>query len=101
MKVHEMLQGEPKKEEDMVAADVTVTPGAKLPGTDQLQTLINGLGTWALMAALVGMLLGAALWPLGHHSSNYQQAANRRKGLLFAAFAALIVPAAPPLLHSF
>src|SRR5258708_6483290 len=101
MKLHEMLQIEPTKEEAMFAADVTVTPGAKLPGTDQLQTLINGLGTWALMAALVGMLLGAALWALGHHSSNYQQAANGRKGLLVAAFAALIVGAAPALINFF
>ena len=83
----------------MFATDVTVSPGTKLPGTDQLQTLINGLGTWALMAALVGMLLGAALWALGHHSSNYQQAANGRKGLLVAGFAALIVGAAPALIN--
>ena len=81
-------------------ATVTITPGAgNLPGTDQLQQLINGLGTWALMAALAGMLLGAALWALGHHSSNYQQAANGRKGLLVAGFAALIIGAAPALIN--
>jgi MFS family permease len=72
-----------------------------LPGTDQLQRLVDGLGTWALMAALVGMLLGAALWALGHHSANYQQAANGRKGLLVAGFAALLIGAAPALINFF
>ena len=80
---------------------VDITPGTQLPGTDQLHTLISGLGTWALMAALVGMLLGAALWALGHHSSNYQQAANGRKGLLVAGFAALLIGAAPALINFF
>jgi len=84
----------------MFTGDVIVKPG-NLPGTDQLQQLINGLGTWALMAALAGMFLGAALWALGHHSSNYQQAASGRKGLLVAGFAALIVGAAPALINFF
>jgi MFS family permease len=89
------------QEDAMFATDVTVTPGQKLPGTAQLQTLINGLGTWALMAALVGMLIGAALWALGHHSSNYQQAANGRRGLVVAGLAALIIGAAPALINFF
>ncbi len=76
-----------------------VTGGGSLPGTPQLQTLIDGFGTWALMAALAGMLLGAATWALGHHSSNYQQAANGRKGLLVAGIAALVVGAAPALIN--
>jgi len=83
----------------MFARSVIVQPGGDLPGTEQLQTLINGLGTWALMAALVGMLIGAALWALGHHSSNYQQAANGRKGLFVAAFAAVLIGAAPALIN--
>jgi hypothetical protein len=82
-----------------VFANVIVNSGGDLPGTAQLQQLIDGLGTWALMAALAGMLLGAALWALGHHSSNYQQAANGRKGLLVAGFAALIIGAAPALIN--
>jgi MFS family permease len=80
---------------------VDITPGAQLPGTPELRMLISGLGTWALMAALVGMLLGAALWALGHHSANYQQAANGRKGLLVAGLAALVIGAAPALINFF
>lgn len=79
--------------------DVNVTHGAKLPGTDQLQTLVNGLETWALMAALAGILVGAAIWALGHHSTNYQQAANGRKSLLVSGVAALVVGAAPTLVN--
>jgi hypothetical protein len=53
------------------------------------------------MAALAGMLLGAAIWALGHHSSNYQQAANGRKGVLVSGVAAMIVGAAPALIAFF
>lgn len=76
-------------------------PAIGLPGTPQLQGLINGFGTWALLAAIAGMLLGAALWALGHHSSNYQQAANGRKGLLVAGLAALVIGATPALITFF
>jgi MFS family permease len=89
-----------KGEVVMLFGTVSVGPGS-LPGTDQLQQIINGLGTWALMAALVGMLLGAAVWALGHHSANYQQAANGRKGLLVSVVAALIIGAAPALINFF
>ena len=82
--------------------DVSVdTNGTNLPGTPQLQTLINGFDNWALMAALAGMLVGAAVWALGHHSSNYQQSANGRKGLLVSAVSALVVGAAPTLINFF
>ncbi len=84
-----------------VLADVVVNKGQELPGTAQIQRLIDGLGTWALMAALVGMLLGAAVWALGHHSANYQQSANGKKGLLVSAMAALVVGAAPTLINFF
>ncbi len=81
----------------------TIAPAASgnLPGTAQLQQLIDGFGTWALMAALAGMLVGAALWALGHHSSNYQQAANGRKGVLVSGAAAMIIGAAPTLIAYF
>ena len=76
----------------------TNAPPIGLPGTSELQGLISGFGTWALMAAVAGMLLGAAMWALGHHSSNYQQAANGRKGLLVAGIAALVIGATPALI---
>jgi len=75
--------------------------GGSLPGTPQLQQLIDGFSIWALMAALAGMLIGAAIWALGHHSSNYQQAANGRKGVLVSGAAAMIIGAAPTLISFF
>jgi len=88
----------------LAAAAPVVNPsanGASLPGTPQLQQLIDGFSTWALMAALAGMLIGAAVWALGHHSSNYQQAANGRKGVLVSGAAAMIIGAAPTLISFF
>ena len=82
-------------------SDVTLNRGSTLPGTAQLQQLIDGFGTWALMAALAGMLIGAAVWALGHHSANYQQSASGRKGLFVSAVAALVVGAAPALVNYF
>ena len=42
-------------------ADVTLNPSVNaLPGGGTLQELTNGLGAWALIAALAGLLIGAA-----------------------------------------
>ncbi len=69
------------------------------PGALQLKQLIDGLGFWALLAALVGMLVGAVLWAIGHHSSNYQQAYSGRKGVLVSGAAAMVIGAAPALIR--
>jgi hypothetical protein len=48
---------------------VSMTPDLNgLPGGDVLQQLTNGIGSWALIAALIGMVVGAAVWGLGHYS---------------------------------
>jgi MFS family permease len=106
--VTKAVPASPTKEDDVhpfVAAlpPNSIAPGSAppLPGTPQLQQLIDGFSTWALMAALAGMLLGAAVWALGHHSSNYQQAANGRKGVLVSGAAAMIIGAAPTLISFF
>jgi hypothetical protein len=54
-------------------ADVQLQPStSSLPGGGTLQELTNGLGGWALVLALVGLVLGAACWAVGAHSQNYQ-----------------------------
>ena len=78
--------------------DPTKSP---LPGAAQLNLLIDGLAFWALLAALAGMLVGAVLWAVGHHSSNYQQAYSGRKGVLVSGVAAMVIGAAPALIHVF
>jgi MFS family permease len=82
--------------------DLQVSPsGSTLPGGNQLQLLINGLALWALIAALAGMLVGAVMWAVGHHSSNYQQAYSGRKGVLVSGAAAMVIGAAPALINYF
>ena len=83
-------------------ADVSMKPDpTALPGGDVLQQLTNGIGSWALIAALVGMVVGAAAWGLGHYSQNYQQSYNGRKGLLASGAAALVIGAAPAIVNFF
>jgi len=72
-----------------------------LPGSGTLQSLVNGLGAWALVAALVGLVIGAAAWALGVHSQNFQQSMVGRRAVLVSALAALLIGAAPPIVNFF
>jgi hypothetical protein len=72
---------------------------AGLPGTATLQSLINGLAWWALLAALVGLVAGAGMWALGAHSNNYQHASSGRRAVLISGAAALLIGAAPTILN--
>jgi hypothetical protein len=82
--------------------NLSVSPtNSTLPGVGQLQLLIDGLALWALIAALAGMLVGAVLWAVGHHSSNYQQSYTGRKGVMVSGAAAMIIGAAPALIKYF
>lgn len=82
--------------------DVTLqpTPG-KLPGGAALQSLANGIGGWALILSLVGLVVGAALWALGAHSQNYQQSFVGRRAVLVSGLAALLIGAAPAVINFF
>jgi len=81
---------------------VTITPDSNaLPGTAMLGHLADGLDSWALLAAVVGLIVGAVMWAFGHYSQNYQQAYNGRKGVMVAAVAALLIGAAPYIINFF
>jgi hypothetical protein len=83
-------------------ADVTLNPDpTQLPGGGTLQQLTNGIGGWALIAALVGLVLGAAAWALGAHSQNYHQSFIGRRTVLVSGLAALLIGAAPDLINFF
>jgi Family of unknown function (DUF6112) len=83
-------------------ADVTLNPSMNsLPGGGTLQDLTNGLGAWALLAALAGLLIGAAAWALGVHSQNFQQSLVGRRAVLVSGLAALLIGAAPPIVNFF
>jgi MFS family permease len=74
---------------------------SQLPGGTALQNLTNGLGAWALIAALVGLVIGAAAWALGVHSQNYQQSMTGRRAVLVSGLAALLIGAAPGIINFF
>ena len=83
-------------------ADVTLNPSVNsLPGGGTLQELTNGLGAWALVAALAGLLIGAAAWALGVHSQNFHQSLVGRRAVLVSGLAALLIGAAPPIVNFF
>ena len=76
------------------------SPG-NLPGGSALQTLTNGIGGWALILSLVGLVVGAAAWALGSHSQNYHQSYVGRRTVLVSGLAALLIGAAPGIINFF
>lgn len=86
----------------LVSAGVSLHPAlGDLPGGGTLQELVNGLGAWALVAALVGLVIGAAAWALGVHSQNFQQTMIGRRAVLVSGLAALLIGAAPTIVNFF
>jgi Family of unknown function (DUF6112) len=84
----------------VVAAAISLSPSATaLPGSATLQQLADGIGWWALIASLVGLVVGAATWALGAHTNNYQHASGGRRAVLVSGAAALVIGAAPALLN--
>lgn len=80
----------------------SLTPNSSdLPGGSVIQSLTSGLEFWALMAALAGLLIGAAAWALGSHSQNYQQSFVGRRTVLISGLAALLIGAAPGIINFF
>lgn len=83
----------------LVKSIVPLKPSATaLPGHAELLTITNGIGWWALVASLLGLVVGAAAWALGSHSNNYQYATAGRKAVLVSGAAALVIGAAPPVI---
>lgn len=79
---------------------VTLHPSASsLIGSGTLQALVNGVGWWALLACVAGLVIGAATWALGAHTNNYQHASTGRRAVLVSGAAALVIGAAGPLLN--
>ena len=83
-------------------ADVSLNPSpGDLPGSSVLQSLTNGIGAWALVAALIGLVIGAAAWALGAHSNNFQQSYVGRRTVLVSGLAALVIGAGPGIINFF
>ena len=61
-------------------------PNARgLPGSSALQQLVGGLAFWALLGALAGLIISAAVWALSSHSGNYHHAGVGKRGTLVSA----------------
>lgn len=85
-----------------ITANVSMTPSpTALPGSAVVQRLIDGLGWWALVLALGGLLIGAAIWAVGAHSQNYQQSYAGRRAVLVCGLAAFVIGAAPAIVNFF
>jgi hypothetical protein len=72
-----------------------------LPGSEALQSLIGGIAFWALLAALAGLIISAAVWALSSHAGNYHHAGVGKRGTLISAGAALLIGAAPAVIAFF
>jgi type IV secretory pathway VirB2 component (pilin) len=72
-----------------------------LPGDQTLTSLASGLGHWALLAAIVGVIVGGIMWAFGHFAHNYQQSYNGRRGLIVSGVAALLIGASQEIVGFF
>jgi type IV secretory pathway VirB2 component (pilin) len=89
-----------------IAGSPPGVPGAppdvtKLPGAPVLKDLMSGVEGWALIAAIVGIVVGGIIWAFGQYSQNYQQAYAGRKGVLISAVAAVLIGGAPQIVNFF
>src|ERR1022692_2134696 len=66
-----------------------------------LQSIANGISSWALMGTLIALLLGAGLWAVGSHTQNAHQSMAGRRAVVTALVAAVLIGAAPALLNFF
>ncbi|MDQ6784764.1 MAG: DUF6112 family protein [Actinomycetota bacterium] len=81
---------------------VSLSPSdSALPGSRVLHGIANGLGSWALIAAMLGVVVGAVIWAFGHFSQNPQQAYNGRRGVLVSGLAAVLIGGAPAIINFF
>jgi type IV secretory pathway VirB2 component (pilin) len=72
-----------------------------LPGEATLTNLANGIGHWALLASILGVIIGGVTWAFGHFSHNYQQSVNGRKGVIVSGVAALLIGASSQIISFF
>jgi hypothetical protein len=91
-----------ESESTMLFANVTLTPSTTaLPGSAALQQIADGIAAWALIGALIALLIGAALWAVGSHTQNMHQSASGRRAVGTSLVAAVLIGAAPSLINFF
>jgi len=72
---------------------ISIDPASSgdLPGGGTLASLASGVGHWALLASIVGVIVGGVMWAFGHFAHNYQQSYNGRRGVVVSGVAALLI----------
>jgi type IV secretory pathway VirB2 component (pilin) len=81
--------------------DIQPAQSGNLPGDAVLTNLASGVGHWALLASVVGVIVGGVMWAFGHYSHNYQQSYNGRRGVVVSGVAALLIGASPAIIGFF
>jgi hypothetical protein len=84
----------------VMAVSAHPDPGG-LPGSNVLQQIVNGAEAWALVIAVLGAFVGAALWAVASHTNSHHYAARGRMAALVSAASALVIGAAPGLVNFF
>lgn len=86
----------------MPFATVTLTPSTTaLPGSAFLESMANGLASWALIGSLIALVLGAGLWALGAYTQNNHHSSAGRRAVMTSIVAAILIGAAPMLINFF
>ncbi len=81
---------------------VSARPEAsRLPGTEALEKIVNGLLFWGLLACIAGIVLGGATWALSSHTGNYHHAGRGKMGFLASSVGALLIGASPAVVNFF
>ena len=84
----------------ILAQSVNMRPDfSVIPGSGTLQTLINGVGAFALLLSLAGIIIGGGLWGVGSLSSNHHAATMGKRATLYSVVGALIVGAGAALVN--
>jgi hypothetical protein len=86
----------------LVTAQVDLRPDpSALPGTAQLQSLVNGLAFWALIACLGAIAIGGGMWAFGGRANNYNAVGNGKTLVAGGAIGAALVGGAAAIVNFF
>lgn len=71
----------------------------KAPGAAGIQSAINVIAAYALLASLAGFLLGGAVWAIGGRVGNDHTATGGKIGMAISVFVAFLVGGAAAILQ--
>jgi hypothetical protein len=81
---------------------VSAKPDANgLPGSHQLEQIVNGLFFWALLASLAGLFISVATYAVANRMGNHHYAQNGKVGILTMGPLAMIAAAGPAIINFF